>query len=89
MAFFSPNTLGSLYNAKDPLPRGSVTHAVYSVKCKTCDDEYVGETRRAVDVSAKNTVPQLDWGSARSQPLPSMSMISSLRMRWTGLVCVS
>ena len=52
-AFYTPNTLGSLYNAKDPLPRGSVTHAVYSVKCKTCDDEYVGETRRAVDVRRK------------------------------------
>ena len=41
-AFYTPITLGSLYNAKDPLPRGSVTHAVHSVKCKTCDDEYVG-----------------------------------------------
>ena len=51
-AFYTPNTLSSLYNAKDPLPRGSVTHAVYSVKCKTCD-EYVGETRRAVDVRRK------------------------------------
>ena len=26
---------------------------MYSVKCKTCDDEYVGETQRAVDVRRK------------------------------------
>ena len=45
--FTAPDTLISVYAMKDPVPQGSQTHCVYSVKCKTCDDEYVGETRRS------------------------------------------
>ena len=51
--FYTPNTLQSLYCAKDPLPKESTTHAVYSVKCKTCKGEYVGETKRALGVRKK------------------------------------
>ena len=42
--FYAPKTLESLYTAKDLLPIGSTTCAVYSVKYKTCSGEYVGET---------------------------------------------
>ena len=49
-AFFTPNTLCSLYTLKDRLPTDSITSAVYSVKCKTCSGEYVGETLRALRV---------------------------------------
>ena len=31
----------------------SSTHVVYFVKCKTCKDEYVGETKRALSVRKK------------------------------------
>ena len=48
--FFPPNTLCSLYTLKDRLPTDSITSAVYSVKCKTCSGEYVGETLRALRV---------------------------------------
>ena len=41
------NTLKSLYAAKDRLLVGS-SSAVYSMKCKTCYEEYVGETFCAV-----------------------------------------
>ena len=51
--FYTPCTLLSLYFAKDPLPKESSTHVVYSVKCKTCKDEYVGETKRALNVRKK------------------------------------
>ena len=51
--FYTPQTLGSLYHAKDSLPRNVTTHAVYSVKCKTCSGEYVGETSRAIKVRTK------------------------------------
>ena len=51
--FFAPNTLQSLYCAKDPLPKQCATHAVYSVKCKTCNAEYVGETKRALSARKK------------------------------------
>ena len=34
--FYTPNTLQSLYCAKDPIPKESTTPAVYSVKGKTC-----------------------------------------------------
>ena len=51
--FYTPRTLQSLYCAKDPLPKESSTHVVYSMKCKTCKDEYVGETKRALSVRKK------------------------------------
>ena len=35
---------------KDSLPPGYSTNVVYAIKCKTCDQEYVGETKRAVKV---------------------------------------
>ena len=42
-----------LYSGKDQLPVESVTHAVYTIRCKTCEEEYVGETLRAVSVRCK------------------------------------
>ena len=38
---YTPNRLASLYRTKDALPKESTTHAVYSVKCPTCREEYV------------------------------------------------
>ena len=52
-SFYAPKTLKSLYTAKDPLPIGSTTCTVYSVKCKTCSEEYVGETLCTVSVRRK------------------------------------
>ncbi len=52
-AFYMPNTMRDLYQAKDPLPRDATTHAVYSLMCKTCNEEYVGETQRALKVRGK------------------------------------
>ena len=49
-AFYMPITLRSLYQAKDALPLEATTHAVYSVTCKTCNAEYIGETQRALRV---------------------------------------
>ena len=42
-----------MYCAKDPLPKESSTHVVYAVKCETCKDEDVGETKRALSVRKK------------------------------------
>ena len=75
-AFFTPNTLCSLYTSKDRLPTDSTTSAVYSVKCKTCSGEYVGETLRALLYERRNIAMRLDLDKAPSQPLPSMSMNS-------------
>ena len=52
-AFFAPSTTRPLYSVKDKLPHDLTTNAIYSIKCKTCDDEYVGETLRALQVRAK------------------------------------
>ena len=52
-SFFMPNTLRSLYQAKDSLPQEITTNAVYSVTCKTCDAEYIGETKRAIRIREK------------------------------------
>ena len=54
--FTAPDTLRSVYAVKDPVPKGSQTHCVYSVKCSTCSDEYIGETKRAVDIRKKEHV---------------------------------
>ena len=50
---YQPQTLGGLYNVNDRLPRGTQTDVVYSLKCETCQDEYVGETMRALEVRSK------------------------------------
>ena len=66
-AFFTPNTLCSLYTSKDWLPTDSITSAVYSVKCKTCTGEYVGETLRALCVRKKEHCNAIRLGqSSRS-----------------------
>ena len=45
-SFFMPNPLRSLDQAKDSLPQETRTNAVYSVTSKTCDAEYIEETKR-------------------------------------------
>ena len=52
-AFSTRNALCSLYTSKDRLPTDSITSALYSVKCKTCSGEYVGETLRVLRVRKK------------------------------------
>ena len=51
--FRTANTLRSVYLAKDRLPKDTQTHCIFSLKCGTCEDEYVGETLRAIGVRAK------------------------------------
>ena len=53
MFFSTPNTTRRLFSTKDRLPVESLTHAVYSLSCKTCKEEYIGETLRAVKVRCK------------------------------------
>ncbi len=52
-AFSTPSTLSALYSVKDTLPKDTRTHAVYSLQCNTCKEEYIGETLRAVGVRRK------------------------------------
>ena len=52
-SFYMPDTLRSMYNVKDRLPRGTETHVVYSIECKTCGGQYIGETQRALAVREK------------------------------------
>ena len=40
--FRPTKTLRSVYSAKDRLPKDTQTHCTYSLKCGTCEDEYVG-----------------------------------------------
>ena len=53
--FYTPRTLRPAYHIKDSMPATMLTHNVYSVKCQTCDAEYVGETKRAIAVGKKET----------------------------------
>ena len=54
--FRTANTLRSVYSAKDRyrLPKDTQTHCIYSLKCGTCEYEYVGETLRAIGDAASN-----------------------------------
>ena len=63
-AFFTPNTLCSLHTSKNRLPTDSITSAVYSVKCKTCSGEYVGETLRALRVRKKEHCDAIRLGQS-------------------------
>ena len=63
-AFFPPNTLCSLYTSKDRLPTDSITSAGYSVKCKTCSGEYVGEILRALRVRKKKHCDAIRLGQS-------------------------
>ena len=53
MLVLPTQTLNVLYNVKDRLPSGTQRDVVYSVKCETCQDEYVGEMMRALEVRTK------------------------------------
>ena len=77
--FFTPNKLCSLYTAKDRLPTDSISSAVYSVKCRTCSGEYVGETLRALDA--------IRLGQS-SKHTPSISMNSRCHMKSMGAMHV-
>ena len=68
-AFYSPFTLKSLYSFKDKLPREKTTHAIYSVHCKTCDEEYVGETLRAVRVRKKEHEDAIRLGQEKKSAI--------------------
>ena len=51
--FSNDSTLESLYCYKDPLPSEKQQNVVYAIKCRTCDEEYIGETRRALAVRVR------------------------------------
>ena len=52
--FTAPDMLRSVYAVKDPNLKGSQKHCVYSVKCCMGSDEYIGETKTAVDIREKS-----------------------------------
>ena len=61
-AFAAPNTLKPLCAVKDRLPKEATTHAVYSIKCKSCGGEYVGEMLRQVGVWKKEHTDAVRMG---------------------------
>ena len=48
-----PDTLTPAYHSKEALPADSMTSSLYSIRCGTCDHEYVGQTQRARNVRTK------------------------------------
>ena len=89
-AFFTPNTLCSLYTSKDRLPTDSITSGVYSVKCKTCSGEYVGETLRALRVRKKEHCDAIRLGqsfkSAIAEHVHEQSMPQEID--WQGMKAI-
>ena len=74
-AFFAPNTLASLYNAKDVLLKESVkestTHTVYSVRCMPCGEEDVGKTLRALSFRRKEHKGTIRSGHSSKSAIPA------------------
>ena len=54
--FLNDSTLESLYCNKDPLPSEKQQNVVYAIKCRTCDDEHIVETRRALAVRVREHI---------------------------------
>ena len=68
-SFRTTNTLRSVYSGKDRLPKDTQTHCIYSLKCGTCEDEYVGETLRAIGVRAKEHRDAVSTGDHKKSAL--------------------
>ena len=73
----TPNTTRMLYSAKNQLPVENVTHAVYAIRCKTC--EYVGETLRAVSVRCKEQRDMFIAGRKYMRLIGTMFKSSTIR----------
>ena len=69
--FTAPNTLQKLHNVKDSLPLCSATHAIYSIKCKTCDEEYIGESMRSLDTRCKEHRDAIRLAQCTTRPSPT------------------
>ena len=69
---------------KDTLPSGTQSDVVYSVKCETCQDEYVGETMSALEVRSKEHLDAFRLNHPENQPSLSMSLKEMDHMTLTG-----
>ena len=55
VAFKAPKTIGDLFPFKDTIKdKYMQSNVVYKIKCKTCNLEYIGETRRILLHRIKN-----------------------------------
>ena len=85
--FNAPRMLQHLYNVKDQLAEDTVRNAVYSIKCKTCKKEYIGETQRAIGVRKKehqSTVRLADFfKSAIAEHVHSEDPVDEVE--WSGM----
>ena len=86
-SFFMPNTLWSLYQAKDSLPHETTTNAVYSVTCKTCDAEYIGETKRAIRIREKEHRDAVRLGQCKKSAMAEHvhSSVVPHKVDWSSL----
>ena len=85
--FRCPATLGPLYAVKDRLPMKLTTHAVYSIKCKTSNAEYVGEKLRPMSVRKKEHHDAIRLVRSEKSRWLSMYTANPPRIRLTGKVC--
>ena len=86
--FSAPNILKTLYSVKDWLPEETAAHAVYSIKCKSCNEEYVSKALRQIGIWKKEHMDAV-WLGQLSRPSQGMHITSSQPMRLTGPPCKS
>ena len=85
--FYTPHTLKSLYSVKDALPSDRTTHVVYSVHCDTCDEEYIGETLRALGVRKKEHQDAIRLGQDKKSAIAEhiQDQVTPHEMDWASL----
>ena len=88
-SFFMPNMLRNLYEAKDFLPQETTTNAVYSVTCKSCDTEYIGETKHAIRIREKEHRDAVRLGQCAKSAVAEHVHASVYRMKSIGAACRS
>ena len=53
MCVSADSTLESLYCNKDPLSKDMQKNVIYAIKCGTCNEEYIRETKRSLVTKTK------------------------------------
>ena len=90
MRVLCKTTLRGLYSAKDKLPKEKMRNVVYSVKCRTCGGEYIGETQRALEVRKKEHCDALRLGRTEKSTIAEHvhSTLEGHEMDWESLCII-
>ena len=86
LSFIPYKTIGQhLGHPKDPIQKEEQTGAIYKIKCKYCDGEYIGETGRQLMVGTKEHEVDMRYGRIQRNTLAEHSKATGHRIDWEEL----